>query len=266
MKEVGKARIEHNELPPLERNANNPRSTAKDVITDEALHVNDPLVNNRDNGSAESNSSHDNCNHSYQCYCGRYFESLRGLNSHRRSCFITEQPYLSDLLVINDEPPDNELPLPTDVNDDLLNTLPKVAIKHGLKLPKCKGDWDIANEYFKAHLDYTTAISDIDAVITTFNSKVYEYFRDNYGDISGPSNNSELKTKYEIMSKHQLKSALRKLKNVLNKTQDLIDEIKYVSHFLRSKLKPTNRNHDYDHNKEIKSNFWKYCKKIFEKS
>ena len=40
-----------------------------------------------------------NCTHSYKCYCGRYFQSLRGLNVHRRPCFITDQPYFNGLPV-----------------------------------------------------------------------------------------------------------------------------------------------------------------------
>lgn len=30
--------------------------------------------------------NNEHCRHSYQCYCGRYLESLRGLNNHCKSC------------------------------------------------------------------------------------------------------------------------------------------------------------------------------------
>ena len=73
--------------------------TSNVVNNDDALNIDDPIVNNY--GNALDYCGNDgNCNHSYHCYCGRYFYSFRGLNVHRMSCFITEQHYLNDLLVI----------------------------------------------------------------------------------------------------------------------------------------------------------------------
>ena len=81
--------------------------TANELNHDSTIIVNDPLVENRGDVSNSLNSDappDESCNHSYQCYCWRYFKSLRGINSHRRACFITEQPYLDDLLVIREPP------------------------------------------------------------------------------------------------------------------------------------------------------------------
>ena len=80
------------------------RGTVNDMNHDDAININDPLVDNLySESSLNSNDPADEtCNHTYQCYCGRYFDSLRGMNSHRRACFVTEHPYLSDLLVIRE--------------------------------------------------------------------------------------------------------------------------------------------------------------------
>ena len=72
-------------------------------------------------------------------------------------------------------PEDNE----TLVDDDvvgLYNDLPKVALKPGLKLPKTKQDWDVANDFFKLHIIYTSDITDVNQEIRSFNDVVYKFF------------------------------------------------------------------------------------------
>ena len=34
--------------------------------------------------------ANEKCNQEFCCYCGRSFNSLRGLNTHRRTCFVGE--------------------------------------------------------------------------------------------------------------------------------------------------------------------------------
>ena len=67
--------------------------------------------------------------------------------------------------------------------------------------------------------------------------------------------------KYANHSKNMLKKSSRKLKNYSIRD---INEIKYVSHLLRNKLKGAGDASLYNHNERIKQNYWKYCKNIFE--
>ena len=51
-----------------------------------------PLNERVDQGNNNTDISNDSnkslSEHPFQCYCGRYFKSLRSLNLHRISCFI----------------------------------------------------------------------------------------------------------------------------------------------------------------------------------
>ena len=94
----------------------------------------------------------------------------------------------------------------------------------------------------------------------------YNYFRGNYGESSVPTNNANLQAKYGDAPRNKLKKILRKLKSSSNDSpEDKMEEIKFVSHLLRSKLNPTGRKYEFDHNREIKKNYWKYCKDTYEK-
>ena len=35
--------------------------------------------------------------HKFCCYCGQEFKSLRGLNTHRQSCFVRKTPNIAEL-------------------------------------------------------------------------------------------------------------------------------------------------------------------------
>ena len=39
----------------------------------------------------------ENKDHKFRCYCGREFNTLRGLNTHRRSCFVGKTPVTKEL-------------------------------------------------------------------------------------------------------------------------------------------------------------------------
>ena len=82
----------------------------------------------------------------------------------------------------------------TDVDNELIERSPKVEIKPGLKLPKLRREWDTANDYFKAHIDHTTPITNVDNIITSFNDIVYGYFNDTQGTVVESAINSEFKT------------------------------------------------------------------------
>lgn len=55
------------------------------AIIQDVNYANDPVKNGGSNPMECHNHdlNNDHCKHSYLCYCGCYFESLRGLNSHR---------------------------------------------------------------------------------------------------------------------------------------------------------------------------------------
>ena len=73
--------------------------------------------------------------HKLCCYCGCKFKSLRGLNTHRWSCFVGKTPSIAETFEdaveeIND--------IPTDDNENNLTDLiylPKGEIKKGVFLP-----------------------------------------------------------------------------------------------------------------------------------
>ena len=87
----------------------------------------------------------------------KIFESLRGLNVHRRSYFITDQTSLKDLFTPSDFIPSV---IPYDIPNDFEHLL-KVNLSPGVKLPKTENDWNIANDYFKLHLHHNFEITDI---------------------------------------------------------------------------------------------------------
>ena len=53
-------------------------------------------------------------------------------------------------------------------------TYQKYILKAGIKLPKSKRDWSIANEHFKSLLNMNT--SDIETGISLMQSTIYDYF------------------------------------------------------------------------------------------
>ena len=97
--------------------------------------------------------------HQFQCYCGRFFNSLRGLNTHRRSCHIVNEPSINDLFI-----PDELLEISNNDNEtnnidanDIIE-VPEIKIKGGVKLPKKNQEWEDANLFFKSILDLSNDI------------------------------------------------------------------------------------------------------------
>ena len=134
---------------------------------------------------------------------------------------------------------------------------PKGLIKTGVKLPRSSKEWEEVNSYFKANIDFSTDITDINQTVNALQSNMYEYFKDNYG-----LSKSELSSTYDHLSKNQLKKSLRQIKSSVNPN---IEEVKYISRLLRRRFKNDGQNADgYDHNAKISRNFWSYCKNIFE--
>ena len=67
-------------------------------------------------------------------------------------------------------------------------------------------------------------------------------------------------SKYNLLTKSQLKKILKELKS----TSNTLTEIRYVAKLLRSKMRNQDSHQFRDHQAEIDSNFWSYCKAMFE--
>ena len=101
-------------------------------------------------------------------------------------------------------------------------------IKKGIKLPKSNFQWSTANDYFKSK----PQSQDLNTNIKFLNNIIYDYFADNFGYACSSPENS-LVNKYKDCTIKDLKKALKTFKS----TNTHPDEIKYVSHILRAKLR-----------------------------
>lgn len=199
-------------------------------------------------------------NNYIQCHCGKMCNGNRGLRAHQRFCHVNDVPELRDLFM-------NELDQLNNINNDNINSdeeditqLIKRLPKKGIKLPKSKADWDTANEFFKQNLNNCDVIEDINLEIRNMQNIIYDYFAGTVGTIGGETD--DLKQRYNELSKRQLKYELRNLKNQNN--PDNNRAIRFISKLIRSKYAKKTFE-DKDHNAEIRSNFWKYCKETLEK-
>ena len=59
------------------------------------VHLNNEIrnIDNRSYDPHEQNNDHQNNDHQYQCYCGKVFNTYRGLNTHRRTCCWINSQY-----------------------------------------------------------------------------------------------------------------------------------------------------------------------------
>ena len=154
--------------------------------------------------------------------------SLRGLNTHRRSCFLGKTPSIAELFEdaveeINDmSSDDNENNL-----IDLID-LPKGEIKKGVFLPNSVQDWESANEFFRRNIHHNANIKDVNSEIRDTQNTIYNYFSETYGSIKN-GKKKPFDTNYRAMSKSELKRQLKILKNQIKQPEG---EIMYVSKLL----------------------------------
>ena len=217
----------------------------------------------------------------FKCCCGKVCKGRRGLKMHQRSCRLIHD---MDTELHQDIVDQNDLDL-SDVNEvergNINENITTVfsdeipVLKKGIRLPKSDSEWVTANEYFKFSLQPITS-QDLNASIQQLNKNVYEYFAKNFGFINN-NPNSLLANKYKEYSIKELKKSLKSLKSLNNDP----DEIKYVSHLLRDKLRsPSNNQSQYDscldvnnspfnnvnHDEYIQKNFWGYVKNILNRN
>ena len=70
----------------------------------------------------------ENKDHKFRCYCGREFNTVRGLNTHRRSCFVGKTPVMKELFKDTTEEIDTTWN-GDDVIIDIITDMPKIFIK-----------------------------------------------------------------------------------------------------------------------------------------
>ena len=126
-----------------------------------------------------------------------------------------------------------------------LEHLPKGLIKQGVNLPRSIQECDLAESYFKSAIDFTLDISNIENVVTEFQSLIYNYFKDHCGLV---------KSEYELRNGHHSKSKLKKdLRELKSSEINNIKEIKYISKQLRRKFMTNNTIND-GLNQNVKTN------------
>ena len=116
--------------------------------------------------------------HVFRCYCGREFTSLRGLNTHRQSCFVGKTPSRAELYKDTAEETND---WQTDVDDDEKNLidlidLPKGEIKKGVFLPNNVQDWENANAFFRINIHHNANIEDVNSEIRDMQNTIDNYF------------------------------------------------------------------------------------------
>ena len=203
-----------------------------------------------------------------KCACEKKCKGLRGLKAHQRSCRTIKtlcNEVLDDLNSNNRTDQQEEITIDENIVNEHAN------LKTGINLPKNDKDWEIANSFFHMELsiDDINTVS-LDEVVNKFNETIYNYFRDNYGTVK---NNKEKERNFNEKYKNSTKSQLKKqLKSLKNQSPNNIDEVRYVSKILRSKITEAKTQDQFaqkvystDHNNEIKKNFWGYVKFYIEK-
>ena len=127
-----------------------------------------------------------------------------------------------------------------------------------LVMPKTPSQWEEANLYFKTKFFLSDPVDNLDEYVENAQNIVYDYFADNYGSMSG-SSDPELTFKYIHLTVNQLKKKLGSLKR---NNGDLF-EIKFVRALIRKRIKKINDPLIVTTEKELSTNFWSACRKIF---
>ena len=140
----------------------------------------------------------------------------------------------------------------------------------GIKLPSTGSDWSMANDYFHSSdlFSYVSgSIVNLDKAVEDFNRTVYNYFRDNYGQISKkhsiPSN-QKFEEKYRDFSRSRLKRSLMKLKRseqfAMGST--LHEEIRFLARRIRDNLDSRSTVGALG-DKDFGKKFWDSCSRAF---
>ena len=186
------------------------------------------------------------------------------LLAHKRSCRVLDIPHLRLMFELGPDPePDPDDTEETNTDSCSYFEYERVSKLPGIKLPKSEDQWKEANEHFKTVLPYNSKIANIEDTLVHMQKSIYQYFSEKYGCVN-TNIFDDYSAIYGHLSKRQLKLKLRELKTAQYPRED---EIKFVSGLLRSKYNPNKKkriNSNINHELQIKSNFWKYCRSTFE--
>ena len=166
--------------------------------------------------------------HEFSCYCGHSFNSLRGLNTHRRTCFVGESIDVKELFKDAVEEIVNPAIYKNDEITDYKD-LPKGLKKRGVIVSNGGQEWERANKYFRDHLYHNNKVKNVNKKINDVKNKIYEYFSDTHGQVKDKEINE-----YENWTKNQLNIHLKLLKSQNLKP---VEEIKRVGRVLRKGYK-----------------------------
>ena len=144
--------------------------------------------------------------------------------------------------------------------------LANVRIKPGVKLPRSTDEWTAANDYFKTVFgNFQMQPTSIDLTIEFMNNTIYNYFANLYGTVNSTNHTNAFCGKYKHLTPKSLKHQLKQLK--MNDAH--LQEIKYVSQLLRSKLKSQDSTHSsataVNQDRYVSKNLWGFVKNVIEK-
>ena len=200
-----------------------------------------------------------------KCSCGKECKGVKGLKMHQRCCRVIEdmdEDQRSECEILNDDVCSES------TNEQVIEVdkLANVRIKPGVKLPRSTDEWTAANDYFKTVFgNFQMQPTSIDLTIEFMNNTIYNYFANLYGTINSTNRTNAFCDKYKHLTPKSLKHQLKQL--IMNDAP--LQEVKYVSQLLRSKLKSQDSTHSsataVNQDRYVSKNLWGFVKNVMEK-
>ena len=171
--------------------------------TSSLVHLNDSNHNGETAANNEPVVEPEQNNHDHQSYCGKSFKTFRGLNSHKRSCHVLDNPDLKSLYEVSLQETSNDTEESNEEDEEI--DLDKLSLLTGVKLPKRDSDWQIANEYLKITVKPETLTNEnINTYVLQLQETIHSYFKEQYGNV-GDTLSHELYQRYGSGTKSKLK-------------------------------------------------------------
>ena len=112
-----------------------------------------------------------------KCSCGKECKGIKGLKMHQRRCRVNENMDF-------DQPPDFEnsniesYDVANDNPEVVIESLQKLIVKPGVKLPRSNDNWSEANNYFKSIFSTLEVKADsVNEAIQLMNNTIYDFLR-----------------------------------------------------------------------------------------
>ena len=251
-----KARVNTDSIDLDERQViNSYHATRAFEINHDFIGENASIANTKNvvNGEESENALQEhNDPHRFTCYCGKKCKRLRGLKTYQRSCHVVDIPNIKELFEMQDEYVSEESD--EERNEEKQINHVKERVLKGIKLPKNKDQWNVANDFFKVALQVNDLIKNIDDSVQTLQRIIYNYFKSNYSNVG--SIIEEFSNTYDNMSRNQLKKALKQLKERNDSPEKEIVQVKI--------RKKGNKSDVFKQELKFRKNFWKFCKSNLE--